>query len=282
MPPRKSNISQATTDQDGGTPVKERDGSSIEVQLSLRPLMPSAPSGCNQTAYLAIEQMQSMFEVIAAQRTPQYFIIQTLGPASPTAQSITHPRHFNERFVPPQYFFQSSQYQNTGAPHATPQPNVPLPRVYAQFVARSLFPKHIVSTSRSRLGPPMGKFSRPSMPKAKLQTQGPKNARVIRPVLPSPIVDIPYLPSAAPGYAASHFTTTPKVRERASDVIDEQDLSLPRTMVQRLAKGVLPSNTQINKDAILALSKGATLFVNYLAQAYALPIPSLLTRFFLS
>ena len=44
-----------------------------------------------------------------------------------------------------------------------------------------------------------------------------------------------------------------------------QDLSLPRTMVQRLAKGVLPPNTQIQKDAITAMSKGATVFVNYLA-----------------
>ena len=47
-----------------------------------------------------------------------------------------------------------------------------------------------------------------------------------------------------------------------------QDLSLPRTMVQRLAKGVLPPNTSLHKDAVLALSKGATVFINYLAQAY--------------
>jgi len=46
-----------------------------------------------------------------------------------------------------------------------------------------------------------------------------------------------------------------------------QDLSLPRTMVQRLAKGVLPPNTSLHKDAILAMSKGATVFINYLAQA---------------
>ncbi len=38
-------------------------------------------------------------------------------------------------------------------------------------------------------------------------------------------------------------------------------------MVHRLAKGVLPMNTQITKDAILAMQKGATVFVNYLAQA---------------
>ncbi|KAL9018322.1 MAG: hypothetical protein Q9185_004355 [Variospora sp. 1 TL-2023] len=36
-------------------------------------------------------------------------------------------------------------------------------------------------------------------------------------------------------------------------------------MVQRLAKGVLPPNTQIQKDAITAMSKGATVFVSYIA-----------------
>lgn len=44
-----------------------------------------------------------------------------------------------------------------------------------------------------------------------------------------------------------------------------QDLSLPRTMISRLAKGVLPSNTQIQKDALSALSKSATVFVNFIA-----------------
>jgi len=41
MPPRKSNISQATaTDNDGGTPVKDRDGTNIEVQhRSIVPLI---------------------------------------------------------------------------------------------------------------------------------------------------------------------------------------------------------------------------------------------------
>lgn len=52
-----------------------------------------------------------------------------------------------------------------------------------------------------------------------------------------------------------------------------QDLSLPKTMVQRLAKGVLPANTQIQKDALLAISKSATVFVNYLSTQYV-PFPS--------
>lgn len=44
-----------------------------------------------------------------------------------------------------------------------------------------------------------------------------------------------------------------------------EDLNLPRTMISRLAKGVLPSNTQIQRDALLALSKSATVFVNFIA-----------------
>ncbi|CAF9913024.1 MAG: hypothetical protein ALECFALPRED_008462 [Alectoria fallacina] len=55
------------------------------------------------------------------------------------------------------------------------------------------------------------------------------------------------------------------VKEREG--INIEDLSLPRTMVQRLAKGVLPANTSLHKDAILAMSKGATVFINYLAHA---------------
>ena len=45
-------------------------------------------------------------------------------------------------------------------------------------------------------------------------------------------------------------------------------------MVQRLAKGVIPANTQIQKDVITAMSKSATLFVNYLAHAYVNPSPN--------
>lgn len=45
----------------------------------------------------------------------------------------------------------------------------------------------------------------------------------------------------------------------------KKDLSLPRTMISRLSKGVLPANTQIQKDALSALSKSATVFVNYIA-----------------
>lgn len=52
---------------------------------------------------------------------------------------------------------------------------------------------------------------------------------------------------------------------KEKDGVNIEDLSLPRSMVQRLAKGVLPPNTQIQKDAITAMSKGATVFVNHIA-----------------
>ncbi|KAG9245021.1 histone-fold-containing protein [Calycina marina] len=47
--------------------------------------------------------------------------------------------------------------------------------------------------------------------------------------------------------------------------INIEDLNLPKSIVQRLAKGVLPANTQIQNNAMIALSKSATVFVNYLA-----------------
>jgi len=48
----------------------------------------------------------------------------------------------------------------------------------------------------------------------------------------------------------------------------EKDLSLPKSMISRLANGLLPANTQIHKDALLALHKSATVFVNYIASTY--------------
>ncbi|KAF2276262.1 histone-fold-containing protein [Westerdykella ornata] len=53
------------------------------------------------------------------------------------------------------------------------------------------------------------------------------------------------------------------------DGLSVEDLNLPKSMVQRLAKGVLPPNTQIQKDALLAMSKSATVFVNYLTSQAA-------------
>lgn len=47
-----------------------------------------------------------------------------------------------------------------------------------------------------------------------------------------------------------------------------QDLTLPKSIITRLAKGVLPQNTQVQANAALAISKSAIVFVNYLASQY--------------
>ncbi|KAF2771645.1 histone-fold-containing protein [Teratosphaeria nubilosa] len=59
--------------------------------------------------------------------------------------------------------------------------------------------------------------------------------------------------------------TKEKEKEKEKDGLSIEDLTLPKSMVARLAKGVLPANTQIHKDALLALHKSATVFVNYIA-----------------
>ncbi|EGZ77575.1 histone-fold-containing protein, partial [Neurospora tetrasperma FGSC 2509] len=56
-------------------------------------------------------------------------------------------------------------------------------------------------------------------------------------------------------------------REKERDAITIEDLTLPKSIITRLAKGVLPSNTQIQANAILAMTKSATVFISHLANA---------------
>ncbi|KAH8731019.1 histone-fold-containing protein [Phaeosphaeriaceae sp. PMI808] len=58
-------------------------------------------------------------------------------------------------------------------------------------------------------------------------------------------------------------------KEAKDDALGVEDLNLPKSIVQRLAKGVLPPNTQIQKDALLAMSKSATVFVSYITSCAA-------------
>ncbi|RYP74226.1 hypothetical protein DL771_003159 [Monosporascus sp. 5C6A] len=58
-----------------------------------------------------------------------------------------------------------------------------------------------------------------------------------------------------------------KERKEGRDSITIEDLTLPKSIITRLAKGVLPPNTQIQTNAVLAISKSATVFVNHLANA---------------
>jgi histone H3/H4 len=71
-------------------------------------------------------------------------------------------------------------------------------------------------------------------------------------------------------------------KSHSSVLIMMQDLTLPKSMIARLAKGVLPANTQIQKDALLAMHKSATVFVSYIASKYAHLYPVLLSMFCVS
>ncbi|KAK3330188.1 hypothetical protein B0H66DRAFT_597735 [Apodospora peruviana] len=68
------------------------------------------------------------------------------------------------------------------------------------------------------------------------------------------------------GSSPSEKRDKEKERERDAPVTIE-DLTLPKSIITRLAKGVLPPNTQIQANAILALSKSATVFISHLANA---------------
>ncbi|KAJ5009267.1 hypothetical protein K4K57_009095 [Colletotrichum sp. SAR 10_99] len=55
-------------------------------------------------------------------------------------------------------------------------------------------------------------------------------------------------------------------KEKADkDSLTIEDLNLPKSIITRLAKGVLPPQSQIQANAVLAMSKSATVFINYLA-----------------
>lgn len=54
-------------------------------------------------------------------------------------------------------------------------------------------------------------------------------------------------------------------RKSEGDIVALEDLSLPKSIIQRISKGVLPANTSISKDAVLALTKSATVFISHLA-----------------
>ncbi|KAG5979963.1 hypothetical protein E4U55_004535 [Claviceps digitariae] len=56
-----------------------------------------------------------------------------------------------------------------------------------------------------------------------------------------------------------------KEQREHKDAVTIEDLMLPKSIITRLAKGVLPPNTQIQANVILAMSKSATVFINYLA-----------------
>ncbi len=64
--------------------------------------------------------------------------------------------------------------------------------------------------------------------------------------------------------------TEQQLKARAEGVSIE-DYLLPRSITVRLAKSVLPPNTSVQKDAVLAIQKAATVFVSYLSSQCVLP-----------
>lgn len=59
--------------------------------------------------------------------------------------------------------------------------------------------------------------------------------------------------------------TEQQIKARAEAGVSVEDYLLPRSLTIRLAKAVLPPNTTIQKDAVLAIQKAATVFVSYLS-----------------
>ncbi|KAJ5677625.1 uncharacterized protein N7477_003258 [Penicillium maclennaniae] len=59
--------------------------------------------------------------------------------------------------------------------------------------------------------------------------------------------------------------TEQQIKARAEAGVSVDDYLLPRSLTIRLAKAVLPPNTTIQKDAVLAIQKAATVFISYLS-----------------
>ncbi|QSL67088.1 hypothetical protein MERGE_001475 [Pneumocystis wakefieldiae] len=55
--------------------------------------------------------------------------------------------------------------------------------------------------------------------------------------------------------------------KKKRETVSIDDLNLPRSVVLRLVKKVLPEHTSIQKDAITALIRGSSVFINYLSAA---------------
>ena len=81
--------------------------------------------------------------------------------------------------------------------------------------------------------------------------------------------DTSILSTTTTGVGAEPKSPTAKKGSRQSqqqqDDVGIDDLLLPRSLTSRIARGMLPPNTSLQKDAVLALTKSATVFISYLA-----------------
>ncbi|TIC94182.1 DNA polymerase epsilon subunit D [Colletotrichum higginsianum] len=90
----------------------------------------------------------------------------------------------------------------------------------------------------------------------------PDSATGVRPTSSTPLTTTTVLHA---GSEKKESQTHDKMAKADRDALTIEDLSLPKSIITRLAKGVLPPNTQIQANAVLAMSKSATVFINYLA-----------------
>ncbi len=54
--------------------------------------------------------------------------------------------------------------------------------------------------------------------------------------------------------------------QQQQDLVSEgiDNFELPKSLVTKIAKSAVPDNTKLQKEAILSLVKGSTVFINYL------------------
>ncbi|KAL1860451.1 hypothetical protein Daus18300_009225 [Diaporthe australafricana] len=111
----------------------------------------------------------------------------------------------------------------------------------------------------------------PSLPPPGL-AQTPEAVQPLRPTSSSAAAGF------APGVDPSRSTPSEKSKDddkktgggghpKEAVTIPIEELQLPKSIITRLAKGVLPPNTQIQANAILAMTKSATVFINHIANA---------------
>ncbi|KXT12127.1 hypothetical protein AC579_7505, partial [Pseudocercospora musae] len=89
-------------------------------------------------------------------------------------------------------------------------------------------------------------------------------ARLLRETMPGRKSNVSTT-SHAPEEVVETTPSAPNKQSKEKEGFSVDDLSLPKSMIIRLAKGVLPANTQIHKDALLSMHKSATVFVSYIA-----------------
>ncbi|KAI1214150.1 histone-fold-containing protein [Annulohypoxylon truncatum] len=104
--------------------------------------------------------------------------------------------------------------------------------------------------SSNALRPPAGNTSVPSRSK------------------PTPSIEMDsQRPSTEGAPSAEKDKEKKDAKDGSRDAVTIEDLNLPKSIITRLAKGVLPPNTQIQANAVLAMCKSATVFINHLANA---------------